>query len=171
VIPAALPFSAAPAFSAPLASLAAPAFSAPLASLAAPAFSAPPTMSAAAALAPPPPENREPPPAAPGQAGEAKAPLSVERYARIKADLWGARGALHEVLARHGIDEVAWRVHERQQAEELAGEAREGRCDLALALCAAFEAAKAPDVAPPPFGGLPPDHEREDGVRKRPELG
>nr|WP_240806816.1 DUF2169 domain-containing protein [Polyangium spumosum] len=80
--------------------------------------------------------------------------LSIERYARIKVDLWGARAALHEVLARYGVDEVAWRVHERQQAEALAGEAREGRCDLALALCAAFEAAKAPGVAPPPLGGL-----------------
>ncbi|MDI1434890.1 hypothetical protein [Polyangium sorediatum] len=89
-----------------------------------------------------------------GGVGAARGDLSVERYARIKVDLWGAQAALHEVLARYGIDEVAWRVHERQQAEALAGEAREGRCDLALALCAAFEAAKAPGVAPPPLGGI-----------------
>ncbi|MDC0747530.1 DUF2169 family type VI secretion system accessory protein [Polyangium mundeleinium] len=89
-----------------------------------------------------------------GGVGAARGELSVERYARIKVDLWGAQAALHEVLSRYGIDEVAWRVHERQQAEALAGEAREGRCDLALALCAAFEAAKAPGVAPPPLGGI-----------------
>ncbi|HVK70015.1 MAG TPA: DUF2169 domain-containing protein [Polyangium sp.] len=89
-----------------------------------------------------------------GGVGAARGELSVERYARIKVDLWGAQAALHEVLSRYGIDEVAWRVHERQQAEALAGEAREGRCDLALALCAAFDAAKAPGVAPPPLGGI-----------------
>ena len=75
-------------------------------------------------------------------APRAMAVLSVERYARIKAELWGCT-ELGAVLERHGIDEVEWRVHERRQGSLLAGEAQEGRCDLALALVAAFETARA----------------------------
>ncbi|HZF54508.1 MAG TPA: DUF2169 domain-containing protein [Polyangiaceae bacterium] len=72
-----------------------------------------------------------------------KASLSIEQYARIKMQLWGAHASLSEVLERHGIDEVEWRIHERRQADALAAEEREGRCDLALALMAAFEASQA----------------------------
>jgi hypothetical protein len=79
-----------------------------------------------------------------------KATLSVERYARIKVDLWGAPAALRDVLEKHGIDEIEWRIHEKRQAEALEEEARGGKCDLALALVAAFESAKTPSPAPPP---------------------
>ncbi len=72
-----------------------------------------------------------------------KGSLSIEQYARIKMQLWGAHASLSEVLERHGIDEVEWRIHERRQADALAAEEREGRCDLALALMAAFEASQA----------------------------
>lgn len=125
-----------------------PIFSAPLGTSAVLPFTAAPAPSPVQPASPAPPREE------PAPLPEKRAELSIERYARIKVDLWGARAALHEVLSRYGIDEVAWRVHERQQAEALAGEAREGRCDLALALCAAFEAAKAPGVAPPPLGGI-----------------
>ena len=117
-------------------------------------FPAPSTATVTPVAAASPRENRELPPVSQGQAFKPRSTLSIEQYARIKAELWGTRTRLHEVLTRYGIDEVAWRVQERQHAEAIAVEAREGRCDLALALCAAFEAAKAPGVAPPPLGGL-----------------
>lgn len=112
-----------------------------LASLAAPAA---PLFQLAPTLAPVPTATAAPvaPPAP-----RATAVLSVERYARIKAELWGCAG-LGAVLERHGIDEVEWLVHERRQASLLAGEAREGRCDLALALVAAFETARAASREP-----------------------
>jgi hypothetical protein len=81
------------------------------------------------------------PPPAPERPEEKS--ITLERYSRIKSELWGADERLPEVLARHGIDEIVWRVHERRQADALAAEAREGRCDLALAMMAAFEAAQA----------------------------
>jgi hypothetical protein len=58
-------------------------------------------------------------------------------------ELWGGKASLSEVLERHGIDEVEWRIHERRQADALADEAHGGRCDLALALMAALESAAA----------------------------
>jgi hypothetical protein len=81
--------------------------------------------------------------AAPERVEPAKARLSLQQYARIKTELWGAHASLSEVLERHGIDEVEWRIHERRQADALADEGRGGRCDLALALMAAFEASQA----------------------------
>ncbi len=68
--------------------------------------------------------------------------LAHERYASIKAEIWEGRAALDEVLARHGIDEIEWRAGELRLAEALAREAREARCDLALALAGALEAAR-----------------------------
>lgn len=79
--------------------------------------------------------------------------IALEQYARVKIEVWDSDAGLREALERHGIDEIAWRMYERRQADALAAEALEGRCDLALALVAAFEAARAalaeatPDVA------------------------
>jgi hypothetical protein len=88
-------------------------------------------------------------PVAPPARGPARPALSLERYARIKVELWG-RDDPRGVLDRHGVDEVDWLVHERRQASLLAGEAREGRCDLALALAAALAAARDPAPPAPP---------------------
>lgn len=78
-----------------------------------------------------------------------KSELSFERYARIKVHLWSPDASREDVLQKHGIDEVEWRILEQQQTEALELEAKEGRCDLALALVAAFEAANAPSLAAP----------------------
>ena len=76
--------------------------------------------------------------------------LTIEEYCRIKIELWAAGADLHELLEEHGVDEIQWRVHEKWQADALAAEAREGRCDLALALMAAFEGAQSQaDKGPP----------------------
>jgi hypothetical protein len=93
--------------------------------------------------APEPPNDRINAPAERAEATPGKAALSVEHYARIKMELWGGKASLSEVLERHGIDEVEWRIHERRQADALANEAHGGRCDLALALMAALESAAA----------------------------
>ncbi|HRI69888.1 MAG TPA: hypothetical protein PK156_36920 [Polyangium sp.] len=53
------------------------------------------------------------------------------------------------MLSKHGLDEIEWRILEQQQTEALELEAKEGKCDLALALVAAFEAANAPSIAAP----------------------
>jgi hypothetical protein len=74
---------------------------------------------------------------------------SFERYARIKAHLWALDGSRDEVLGKYGLDEIEWRILEQQQAEALEVEAKEGRCDLALALVAALEAAQGPMLAAP----------------------
>jgi hypothetical protein len=79
-----------------------------------------------------------------------KSELSFERYARIKVHLWGTNVSREEVLSKHGIDEIEWRIMERHQTEALDLEAKEGRCDLALALLDAFETANtAPTVSAP----------------------
>lgn len=106
----------------------------PLVALASPEVSSPPGPSLADHV---PAHAREEP------ARAAPPGITLEQYARVKSELWGAEASLPEALARHGIDEIAWRVHERWQADALAAEAREGRCDLALALVAAFESARA----------------------------
>jgi len=80
---------------------------------------------------------------------KAKNELSFERYARIKVHLWDANVAREDVLSKHGMDEIEWRIMEQHQTEALDLEAKEGRCDLALALLAAFEAANAPSLAAP----------------------
>lgn len=80
---------------------------------------------------------------------KAKNELSFERYARIKVHLWNANASREDVLSKHGMDEIEWRIMERHQTEALDLEAKEGRCDLALALLAAFEAANMPSVTAP----------------------
>ncbi len=82
-------------------------------------------------------------------APKAKSELSFERYARIKAHLWDANASREDVLSKHGMDEIEWRIMEQHQTEALDLEAKEGRCDLALALLTAFEAANAPSVTAP----------------------
>ncbi|AKT40602.1 DUF2169 family type VI secretion system accessory protein [Chondromyces crocatus] len=87
---------------------------------------------------------REPaePPAERAEPPRSKSQLSLAHYARIKVASWRGDAPLSELLEQHGLDEVAWRMHERQQSESLAAEAREGRCDMALSLLAALEAAQ-----------------------------
>lgn len=68
--------------------------------------------------------------------------IAVPRYARIQAELWQRRGALDEVLERHGLDEITWRANERRYAELIAREASEGRCDTAAALAGAIQEAQ-----------------------------
>ncbi|UQA63160.1 DUF2169 family type VI secretion system accessory protein [Polyangium aurulentum] len=158
-----LPFTPAPAAAPAEASVAEPPASSPLpfkpasapaaASAAEPVASSPlpfrPVLGSAFALgtpAPAPPvlasPEPPPPPSARPANEDAETGLTLERYAKIKAELWGSRSALHEVLERHGIDEITWRNYERTQADALATEAREGRSDLALAVAMAFEAAR-----------------------------
>jgi hypothetical protein len=78
-----------------------------------------------------------------------KSELSFERYARIKVHLWDSDASREDVLSKNGIDEIEWRILEKQQTEALDLEAKEGKCDLALALVAAFEAANTPSLAAP----------------------
>lgn len=78
-----------------------------------------------------------------------KSELSFEKYARIKVHLWSADASREDVLSKHGLDEIEWRILEQQQTEALEHEAKEGKCDLALALVAAFEAANAPSLTAP----------------------
>jgi hypothetical protein len=88
----------------------------------------------------PPIQADESPPNAPPRAEVA--PLSVDVYAAIKAELWAEASPPDVVLARHGLDEVQWRVHERLHLEALASEARAGWSARALALMAALSAAQ-----------------------------
>jgi len=78
-----------------------------------------------------------------------KSELSFERYARIKVHLWSPDASREDVLSKNGLDEIEWRILEQQQTEALELEAKEGKCDLALALVAAFEAVNAPILAAP----------------------
>ena len=80
---------------------------------------------------------------------KAKKELSFERYARVKAHLWGANASREDVLSKHGLDEIEWRILEQHQTEALDLEAKEGKCDLALALLTAFEAANAASLTAP----------------------
>jgi hypothetical protein len=82
-------------------------------------------------------------------ASKPKSELSFERYARIKVHLWSADASREDVLSKNGMDEIEWRILEQQQTQALDLEAKEGKCDLALALVAAFEAANAPSLAAP----------------------
>ncbi len=138
---------------APLVTPASPLLSSPVAPLVTPAS---PLLSSPVAVSLG--EHREAP-AGDASARPAAPAISLEQYARVKSELWGADASLNEALERHGIDEIAWRVHERRQAEALAAEAREGRCDLALALIEAFESAKKGKAEAPfavvPAGGAP----------------
>lgn len=80
---------------------------------------------------------------------KAKGELSFERYAQIKVHLWSSNAPREDVLSKHGIDEIDWHILEQQQTEALESEAKEGKCDLALALVAAFEAANSPSLSAP----------------------
>ena len=91
-------------------------------------------------------------PAAPAEA----APLSVFEYTEIKCEIW-LGGGLAEVLGRRGMDEVEWRAEERRQAERLAAEMSEGKCELALALADALREARARARAGQPAIVVAPD--------------
>lgn len=78
-----------------------------------------------------------------------KGDLSFERYAQIKVYLWSSNAPREDVLSKHGLDEIDWHILEQEQTEALETEAKEGKCELALALMAAFEAANAPSISPP----------------------
>lgn len=96
----------------------------------------PPVVTPAPASMPAPasaPAPQEPP-------GEQALPL--ETYATIKAELWDAAN-IGEVLARHGLDERTWRLHEQRQAAALAEEARAGGVEQAMALRTALRRARA----------------------------
>jgi len=80
---------------------------------------------------------------------KAKSELSFERYAQIKVHLWTSNAPREDVLSKHGLDDIDWHILEQQQTEALETEAKEGKCDLALALVAAFEAANAPSISAP----------------------
>jgi hypothetical protein len=60
--------------------------------------------------------------------------LELDRYARICVELWDTGAALDEVLARHGLDEPAWRAAELRYGEKLTREADAGRSTLARRL-------------------------------------
>ncbi len=79
----------------------------------------------------------------------AKSELSFERYARIKVHLRDANASREDVLSKNGLDEIEWRILEQHQTDALDHEAKEGKCDLALTLLAAFEVANAPSLMAP----------------------
>jgi hypothetical protein len=71
-----------------------------------------------------------------------KPALSMERYAEIKAEIWGGDATAAEVLERHEVDEAVFHDHERRLAQGLAREAAEGRSTLAIALRDALKLAR-----------------------------
>jgi len=105
-------------------------------------FTAPPPLPS-----PPPPTPRPPTPPPPAPAwsefGLAAGALSLATYAAVKGEVWRSGAPLAEVLERHGVDEAAFRAHEREQAEVLAQDAAAGHADRALAVLAALRAARA----------------------------
>ena len=68
--------------------------------------------------------------------------LTMERYAEIKAEIWGGGASAAEVLARYELDEVVFHEHERRLAAGLARETAEGRSTLATALRDALQLAR-----------------------------
>ena len=68
--------------------------------------------------------------------------LSMERYAEIKAEIWGSRASVADVLQLRDLDEAAFHDHERRLAEGLAREAAEGQSTLARALRDALSVAR-----------------------------
>jgi hypothetical protein len=85
----------------------------------------------------PAPPAREPPPACEPE------PLPLATYAAVKVAVWDDGLGLAEALARHGIDEVRWRAHERRQNELLAAEALARQSELADRLRAALDGERA----------------------------
>lgn len=69
-------------------------------------------------------------------------PIDIETYAAVKVEIWGDREPAAAVLARRGIDDVAWYENERRLAEALAKEAREGESTLAKDLQRALRTAR-----------------------------
>lgn len=69
-------------------------------------------------------------------------PLAVD--AAIQQEIWKGEAPLHEILARHGVDEVAWREHLRRRDEALRAEAASGGADRARAALSALDAARRP---------------------------
>jgi hypothetical protein len=68
--------------------------------------------------------------------------LGMERYAEIKAEIWGGGASAADVLERYELDEAVFHEHERRLAEGLAREAAEGRSTLAIALRDALKLAR-----------------------------
>lgn len=68
--------------------------------------------------------------------------LAMERYAEIKAEIWGGGTSAADVLERYEIDEAVFHAHERRLAEGLAREAAEGRSTLAITLRDALKLAR-----------------------------
>jgi hypothetical protein len=68
--------------------------------------------------------------------------LSMESYAEIKAEIWGSRASVTDVLQLRDLDESTFHDHERRLAEGLAREAAEGRSTLARALRDALKLAR-----------------------------
>jgi hypothetical protein len=61
-------------------------------------------------------------------------PDPAERYAALRLAIWRSEAPLAEVLARHGVDDAAFRALEGAQREAIAREAEEGGSRLAIAL-------------------------------------
>jgi hypothetical protein len=68
--------------------------------------------------------------------------LGMERYAEIKAEIWGGGTSAADVLQRYELDEAVFHEHERRLAEGLAREAAEDRTTLAIALRDAIKLAR-----------------------------
>ncbi len=60
--------------------------------------------------------------------------LTMERYAEIKAEIWGGSSGAADVLERYELDEAVFHEHERTLAAALSREAASGQSTLALAL-------------------------------------
>jgi hypothetical protein len=60
--------------------------------------------------------------------------LTMERYAEIKAEIWGGGSGAADVLERYELDEAVFHEHERGLAAALSREAAEGQSTLARAL-------------------------------------
>ena len=71
-----------------------------------------------------------------------KVAFTMERYAEIKAEIWGGDDSAPDVLERHEVDEAVFHDHERRLAEDLSREAAEGKSTLAIALRDALKLAR-----------------------------
>ena len=67
---------------------------------------------------------------------------SLEKDAEIQLALWRGTAPLHETLAAHGTDELAWREHLRLRDAALRAEAEAGGNAKALAVHEAIERAR-----------------------------
>ena len=67
--------------------------------------------------------------------------ISLDTFAEIKVDLWtGVR--LRDALAKHGIDQRTYHLHERRQTDELGDEVRQGALERTRELRAALRRAR-----------------------------